>query len=144
MRSDGGTSPARLCSSPNRLWRVYRSVGPNAFRDHAYGRHVSRATRRRDDSGGLAALRMTTIHGRNSMSALNLFRSNPYRSGVYRTVARSLVVLLLMLLAAGLNAAASVQGSFERTLKATGPVDLEVLSRYGDITVRSGPAGTVT
>jgi DUF4097 and DUF4098 domain-containing protein YvlB len=49
-----------------------------------------------------------------------------------------------MLLAAALNATASVQGSFERTLKVTGPADLDVLTRSGDITVRSGPAGAVT
>jgi len=39
---------------------------------------------------------------------------------------------------------ASVQGSFERAYTVTGPVNLEVLTRSGDITVRSGPAGTVT
>jgi DUF4097 and DUF4098 domain-containing protein YvlB len=61
-----------------------------------------------------------------------------------RSVARSLAVLLSLFLAASLHVGASVQGSFERTLKVTGPVDLEVLTRSGDISVSSGPAGTVT
>jgi hypothetical protein len=74
----------------------------------------------------------------------NLFRSNPYRSSVQRSVTRTLAVLLILGVAASLDAAASVQGSFERTLNVTGPVDLEVLTRSGDITVRSGPAGAVT
>jgi DUF4097 and DUF4098 domain-containing protein YvlB len=55
---------------------------------------------------------------------------------------RSFSIVLVLL--AALQAAASVEGSFERTLKVTGPVDLEVLTRSGDISVRNGPAGTVT
>lgn len=41
-------------------------------------------------------------------------------------------------------AAASVQGTFQRTFQVTGPVDLEVLTRSGDIIVHSGPAGSVS
>jgi hypothetical protein len=74
----------------------------------------------------------------------NFSQSKPYRSGMYRSATRSLALLLFLLLAASLHAAASVQGSFERSFKVTGPVDLEVLTRSGDISVRSGPAGTVT
>lgn len=40
-------------------------------------------------------------------------------------------------------AAASVQGSFDRTFQVTSAVDLEVFSHSGDITVRSGAAGAV-
>jgi putative adhesin len=40
--------------------------------------------------------------------------------------------------------ASSVQGTFQRTFQVSGPVDLEVLTRSGDITVGNGPAGTVT
>jgi len=43
-----------------------------------------------------------------------------------------------------LPAAASVQGSFQRTYQVSGPVDLEALTRSGDIIVRSGSAGTVS
>lgn len=39
---------------------------------------------------------------------------------------------------------ASVVGTFDRTLTVSGAVDLEVLTHSGDITVRSGPGGTVT
>lgn len=53
------------------------------------------------------------------------------------------VVLVAVCLLA-LPSAASVQGSFERTLQVSGAVDLEVLTRSGDITVRSGPAGKVS
>lgn len=42
------------------------------------------------------------------------------------------------------SAGASVVGTFDRTLTVTGPVDLEVLTHSGDITVHSGPAGSVT
>jgi len=41
------------------------------------------------------------------------------------------------------SASSSYQGSFQRDLKVSGPVDLEVLTRSGDISIRSGPAGTV-
>src|SRR5271167_636259 len=41
-------------------------------------------------------------------------------------------------------ASSTPQGTFERTLQVTGPVDLEVLTRSGDVTVRSGPAGSVS
>jgi hypothetical protein len=51
---------------------------------------------------------------------------------------------LLALLLVGNAAYASVVGTFDRTLSVTGPVDLEVLSHSGDITVRSGGAGVVT
>jgi len=39
---------------------------------------------------------------------------------------------------------ASVAGTFDRSFQVSGAVDLEVLSRSGDVTVRNGPAGTVT
>lgn len=57
---------------------------------------------------------------------------------------RFLAGWLSFLAAAALMAAASIQGSFERTYQVSGPVTLEVLTRSGDISVRSGPAGTVT
>jgi len=39
---------------------------------------------------------------------------------------------------------ASVIGTFDRSFQVNGPVDLEVLTRSGDITVRNGPEGTVS
>ncbi len=38
----------------------------------------------------------------------------------------------------------SVIGTFDRSFQVNGPVDLEVLTRSGDITVRNGAAGTVS
>ena len=51
---------------------------------------------------------------------------------------------LLMTCLVSLSASASVKGSFERSYPVSGQVDLEVLTRSGDITLRPGPAGAVT
>lgn len=40
-------------------------------------------------------------------------------------------------------ASSTPQGSFEKTLQVSGPVDLEVLTHSGDITVRAGSSGSV-
>ena len=39
--------------------------------------------------------------------------------------------------------ASSPQGTFEKTLQVSGPVDLEVLTHSGDITIRAGSSGSV-
>src|SRR5881275_3017362 len=57
---------------------------------------------------------------------------------------RTLSALIIALFATASLSAASVQGSFQRTFQVSGPADLEVLTRSGDITFRSGPAGTVS
>ncbi len=57
---------------------------------------------------------------------------------------RLAVSALLMTCLTILPAAASVKGSFERSYPVSGQVDLEVLTRSGDIIVRPGPAGVVT
>jgi len=51
---------------------------------------------------------------------------------------------IVLALAGALPSFASVAGTFDRSYQVTGPVDLEVLSRSGDITIRSGAAGTVS
>ena len=57
---------------------------------------------------------------------------------------RFLFAIALVVLAASTAALASTpQGSFERTLQVSGPVDLEVLTHSGDVTVRSGSSGSV-
>jgi len=61
-----------------------------------------------------------------------------------RSILRFTTALLAFLTVASLLVAASVQGHFERTYQVTGPVDLEIFTHSGDITVRSGPAGTVS
>jgi hypothetical protein len=62
-----------------------------------------------------------------------------------RMPARSafLAIALVALFASTLAFASTPQGTFEKSFAVSGPVDLEVLSRSGDITVRNGPAGSV-
>jgi DUF4097 and DUF4098 domain-containing protein YvlB len=50
---------------------------------------------------------------------------------------------LIFILATSLAGFASVIGTFDRTLQVNGTVDLEVLTRSGDIMVHPGAAGTV-
>jgi len=51
---------------------------------------------------------------------------------------------VLFVVASSLAGFASVAGTFDRSYQVNGSVDLEVLSRSGDITVRNGAAGTVS
>src|ERR1035438_3763890 len=51
---------------------------------------------------------------------------------------------LIFILASSLASFASVIGTFDRSFQVNGPVDLEVLTRSGAITVRNGAAGTVS
>jgi hypothetical protein len=54
-------------------------------------------------------------------------------------------IVLAVLLGSTLAAFASTpQGTFDKTLQVSGPVDLEVQTRSGDIIVRSGPSGSVS
>src|SRR5580700_11275769 len=55
-----------------------------------------------------------------------------------------LAIALAVLFASTFAAASTPQGHFEKTFQVTGPVDLEVQTRSGDITVRTGPAGSVS
>jgi DUF4097 and DUF4098 domain-containing protein YvlB len=50
---------------------------------------------------------------------------------------------LVLLFASAAAFASSPQGTFERTFQVSGPVDLEVLTRSGDITIRNGSSGSV-
>jgi hypothetical protein len=51
---------------------------------------------------------------------------------------------LVFILATSLAGFASVIGTFDRSYQVNGNVDLEVLTRSGDVIVRNGPAGTVS
>lgn len=51
---------------------------------------------------------------------------------------------LMFIFATSLAGYASVVGTFDRSFQVNGAVDLEVLSRSGDITIRNGAAGTVS
>jgi hypothetical protein len=52
-------------------------------------------------------------------------------------------IALVVLFASTAVFASTPQGSFERTLSVSGPVDLEVLTRSGDVTVRTGASSAV-
>src|SRR5271169_1532052 len=54
-----------------------------------------------------------------------------------------LAIALVVLFASTAALASTPQGTFERTLQVSGPVDLEVLTHSGDVTVRSGGSGSV-
>ena len=57
---------------------------------------------------------------------------------------RSLLAIgLVVLFASTFVCASTPQGTFERTLQVSGPVDLEVLTHSGDVTVRAGSSGSV-
>lgn len=53
------------------------------------------------------------------------------------------VVALVVLFASGAALASAPQGTFDRTLSVSGPVDLEVLTHSGDVRVRAGSSGSV-
>jgi len=55
----------------------------------------------------------------------------------------ALTIALVVLSATTAALARSPQGTFERTLQVSGPVDLEVLTHSGDVTVRTGSSGVV-
>ncbi len=52
--------------------------------------------------------------------------------------------MLAVALVSALPAFGSVVGTFDRSFQVKGPVDLEVLSRSGDITIHNGAAGSVS
>lgn len=56
----------------------------------------------------------------------------------------SVLRVLIVVVAGSLAGFASEVGTFDRSFQVNGPVDLEVLTRSGDITVRTGSAGSVT
>ncbi|MFZ0416603.1 MAG: DUF4097 family beta strand repeat-containing protein [Candidatus Sulfotelmatobacter sp.] len=55
-----------------------------------------------------------------------------------------LAIALVVLLASTFASASTPQGAFEKTFQVSGPVDLEVQTRSGNVTVRSGPVGSVS
>jgi DUF4097 and DUF4098 domain-containing protein YvlB len=53
------------------------------------------------------------------------------------------MIALAVLFVSTFTFASTPQGTFEKTFQVNGPVDLEVLTHSGDISMRSGPAGSV-
>lgn len=60
--------------------------------------------------------------------------------GIHHRAVRTLIFIM----ASSLAGFASVIGTFDRSFQVNGAVDLEVLTRSGDITVRNGAAGAVS
>lgn len=65
---------------------------------------------------------------------------NHHRNGFAGAQVAAMCAVLLLASAAF---ASTPQGVFERTFQVSGPVDLEVLTRSGDITIRNGSSGSV-
>lgn len=61
-----------------------------------------------------------------------------------RSLVASLSIALVVLFTASFAPASTPQGTFEKTLQVSGPVELDVLTHSGDITVRAGGSGSVT
>jgi DUF4097 and DUF4098 domain-containing protein YvlB len=77
-----------------------------------------------------------------SHSLIARFRSSFVPSRL--TLQAMLVVILTSLFVSSAASASSTpQGTFDRTLQVSGPVDLEVLTHSGDVTVRAGSSSTV-
>ncbi len=72
--------------------------------------------------------------------------SNSHRMGSIpsRSSFQLLPTVLVVLLASAFAVASSPQGTFEKTFQVGGPVDLEVQTHSGDITIRAGASGTVS
>src|SRR5712692_9451821 len=66
------------------------------------------------------------------------------RNGSLRAITLAMLMLAALALAANEAARTIAEGSFDRTLKVTGAVDLSVSTGSGQITVRKGGAGTVS
>jgi hypothetical protein len=65
------------------------------------------------------------------------------RSFFRTSIPTSFAIALVVLFASTVVFASTPQGSFERTLQVSGPVDLEVLTHSGDVTVRAGSSGSI-
>ena len=65
------------------------------------------------------------------------------RASLHGFASVCLAIALVVLFASTAVFASTPQGTFERTLSVSGPVDLEVLTHSGDVTVRTGPSGSV-
>jgi hypothetical protein len=63
---------------------------------------------------------------------------------IYRRWIPQISLLVTVLACCTFAVASTPQGTFDRTFQVTGPVDLAVQTHSGDITVRTGPAGSVS
>src|SRR5277367_2518209 len=70
-------------------------------------------------------------------------RGNLQASLIRRTFS-TLAIAVSVTLVAGAAFASTPQGTFDKTFPVSGAVNLEVLTRSGDVSVHSGPAGSVS
>jgi DUF4097 and DUF4098 domain-containing protein YvlB len=75
-------------------------------------------------------------------------RSLSSQSWTRRSLASSLTIALVVifsttLLSTAASASSTPQGTFDRTLTVSGPVDLEVLTHSGDVSIRTGASAAV-
>lgn len=61
-----------------------------------------------------------------------------------RCISRISTLILTTMVACSFAFGSTPQGTFDKTFQVSGPVDLEVQTRSGDVTVHSGPAGSVS
>jgi DUF4097 and DUF4098 domain-containing protein YvlB len=68
---------------------------------------------------------------------------NKFRKHSPLSTRLSIAVAMIAILTTAALASSTPQGTFDKTLQVTGPVDLEVLTHSGDVTVRAGASGSV-
>src|ERR1700722_3673555 len=77
------------------------------------------------------------------MTGMTIRRSD-LRASSIRKRFPTLAIAVSVILAAGAAFASTPQGTFDKTFPVSGPVNLEVLTRSGDVSVHRGPAGSVS
>jgi hypothetical protein len=77
------------------------------------------------------------------MNNIRIVRSASVSSRSWFAMFTTLAIGLVVLFASTIVFAATPQGTFEKTFTVSGPVDLEVLTHSGDVTVRAGSSGSV-
>jgi Toastrack DUF4097 len=75
--------------------------------------------------------------------ATNMNKNRVVSVSFFWAVRFAIFASVVVLLFASAASASSPQGTFEKTFSVSGPVDLEVLTRSGDITIRNGSSGSV-
>jgi DUF4097 and DUF4098 domain-containing protein YvlB len=68
---------------------------------------------------------------------------NKFRKHSPLSTRLSIAVAMIAILTTAALASSTPQGTFDKTLQVSGPVDLEVLTHSGDVTVRAGASGSV-
>jgi DUF4097 and DUF4098 domain-containing protein YvlB len=81
---------------------------------------------------------------KNKGSGYDMNNQGTRRTLSIRARSSLLTIVLAVLLVSTLAVASTPQGTFDKTFQVSGPVDLEVQTRSGDVTIHTGPAGLVS